>query len=101
VARLLACCAGAHFCGSCGAAAACALLGRQVDSSTYIKGEECLDSLKDLQQFLHRDDPVGEIDQVRRPGCPERPTAALPCALRELLWRACMCMRMQATLHAA
>lgn len=45
-------------------AAACALLGRQVDSKTYIKGDECLDSLKDLQQFLHRDDPVGEIDQV-------------------------------------
>ena len=46
-------------------AAACALLGRQVDSTTYIKGDECLDALKDLQQFLHRDDPVGEIDQVR------------------------------------
>jgi len=43
--------------------AACALLGRQVDNQTYIKGEECLDSLKDLQQFLHRDDPVGNIDQ--------------------------------------
>lgn len=45
-------------------AAACALLGRQVDSKTYIKGEECIDALKDLQQFLHRDDPVGDIDQV-------------------------------------
>ena len=43
-------------------AAACALLGRQVDSKTYIKGEECLDSLKDLQQFLHRDDPVGDVE---------------------------------------
>jgi len=45
-------------------AAACALLGRPMDNATYIKGEECLDSLKDLQQFLHRDDPVGDIDQV-------------------------------------
>jgi hypothetical protein len=54
-------------------AAACALLGRQVDSTTYIKGDECLDALKDLQQFLHRDDPVGEIDQVRARTAPAPP----------------------------
>ena len=54
-------------------AAACALLGRQADSTTYIKGDECLDALKDLQQFLHRDDPVGEIDQVRARTAPAPP----------------------------
>ncbi|EKX31824.1 timeless [Guillardia theta CCMP2712] len=43
--------------------AACALLGRRVDQNEYIKGEECVETLKDLQQFLHRDDSVGDIDQ--------------------------------------
>jgi hypothetical protein len=44
-------------------AAACALLGRRTATGDYVKGEECLESLKDLQQFLHRDDPNGDIDQ--------------------------------------
>ena len=60
---------------ACALAAACALLGRQVDSTTYIRGDECLDALKDLQQFLHRDDPIGEIDQVR---ASSRDTARAP-----------------------
>ena len=43
--------------------AAVALLGKRTGDGGYIKGEECLDSLKDLQQFLQRDDPVGEMDE--------------------------------------
>ena len=44
-------------------AAAVALLGKRTGDGGYIKGDECLDSLKDLQQFLQRDDPVGEIEE--------------------------------------
>ena len=42
--------------------AAVALLGKRTGDGGYIKGEECLDCLKDLQQFLQRDDPVGDIE---------------------------------------
>jgi hypothetical protein len=48
----------------CTISAAVALLGKRTGDGGYIKGDECLDCLKDLQQFLQRDDPVGDNDET-------------------------------------
>lgn len=54
------------------------MLGRLADNGQYIKGQECVDSLKDLQQFLNRDDALGdldtpiEIDEITRLPLPRR-----------------------------
>ena len=45
--------------------AAVALLGKRTGDGGYIKGEECLNCLKDLQQFLQRDDPVGDVEDTQ------------------------------------
>ncbi len=53
--------------------AAVALLGKRTGDGGYIKGEECLECLKDLQQFLQRDDPVGDIEVHTSKSEPKHP----------------------------
>jgi hypothetical protein len=58
-------------------AASLALLGRLSDKDEngrqeYIKGDDCLASLKDIQHFLHADDVAGDVFQpamiIEEPG---------------------------------